>query len=157
MALAPVLAACTSDDGGSTAAPTRSATASAAPDARATAADTERALLALASKVQARWPATASAVVPVQAAHTAHVVALVGATPSATAEAGPSDAPLVAGTAGEALRRLAAAERSAASQHSKGALGLDGEGARLLASIASYAAAQDVVLTRASTTTGVGR
>ena len=158
LALEPVLVACTSDSSGEPAAttsPTAGATG-AVVDPRAAAASIESDLVTLTANVQARWPATAVVLAGVQSAHTAHVVALVGTTPSPTAPTDVSD-PRLPGSAAAALRAVATAERKASAAHAGAAETAPGADARLLSSIAAYAAAQDVLVTRASTTAGIGR
>src|SRR6478609_5910811 len=158
LVLQPVLSACTSDSSGD-AAPTSSPTGGATGDVvdpRAAAAKIEADLVTLVANVQARWPATSAVLAGIQSAHTSHVVALVGTTPSPTAPTDTSDARLP-GSAAAALRAVATAERKASASHAAAAGTAPGADARLLSSIAAYAAAQDVLVTRASTTAGIGR
>ena len=150
-----VLAACSSSGSATTAPTTPSATSSGTTtlsggaDPRASAALVEQRLEQLSNRIAIRFPTTANVVGPIATGHAAHVAALVATAPvAATTPTTPP--PPIGTTPGAALRLLAAAERAAARVHAAGTAGLDPSGARLLASIAAFASAQDVVLTRAA-------
>jgi hypothetical protein len=147
--LGALLSSCTSDGSGDEATPTGPPP----PDPRSEAARVEQGLIRRTQDVIARYPSTSVLLVPVRDAHALHVEALVGtpvadATASATASA-PADGRIGA-TENAALAQLARAERAAAREHVDVALTADPADARLIASIAAYASAQDVLITRAA-------
>ena len=151
------LGACTSgsdDDRAGPASTTTAATSvpTATRDPRRTAATVEQELIADATAVLAAHPGLAPTVTPVRDAHSTHLRALVGDSAATPGAATPTPTAARTATPADALRGLAALERSGARLHAAAAA-RDAVGpadARLIASLAAYCAAQDVLLTEAA-------
>ena len=126
--------------------------------ARARAARDSEDLVARYDAVLAAHPAVEPLVAPLRAEAVRHMEAFGGvasalssppsATPSPSASASPSaSVPAVPADERDALTELAAAERTLADERAKALLGLPGELARLLASVAAAGAAHAFLLT----------
>ncbi|MGW1544978.1 hypothetical protein ACWCPM_32965 [Streptomyces sp. NPDC002309] len=144
-----LLAGCSSGPDGSD---TTGGTPSAATRARARAARDSDGLLTRYDAVIAAHPGLAERLRPLRDAAERHAKAFGGVlkppSPSATASAGTRSVALkVPDTARAALTELAAAERALADRRAKALLGLPGELARLLASVAAAGAAHAYLLT----------
>ncbi|MBV2353550.1 hypothetical protein KUM39_04120 [Streptomyces sp. J2-1] len=112
---------------------------------RARAAGDSAALLVRYDAVLAAHPALAERLRPLRAAVAAHEKAFGGAAPVPSGSPSASPAPVPAAPAG-ALTDLASAERALADRRTKALPDVDGETARLLASVAAAGAAHAYLL-----------
>ncbi|POX43636.1 hypothetical protein C3489_37770 [Streptomyces sp. Ru71] len=133
------------DGGGATSGP------SATERARARAAQDSAGLVARYDAVLAVHPQLAGRVRPLRDEVVRHVEAFGGATarpaPSGSASPSAAPSPAVPGTDREAVAQLAAAERELADRRAASLTDVDGELARLLASVAAAGAAHAFLLT----------
>lgn len=108
------------------------------------------ALVARYDAVAAAHPALAARLAPLRAETARHVEAFGGRAPATTAPAGKAGStadPAVPPTQARALADLAAAERSLADRRATALLGVPGDLARLLASVAASGATHVLLLT----------
>jgi len=145
-ASAPLLAACTGGANPAAPAISPSSTSPVASNPRRTAADLEAALATQAADVAHAHPALRARLQPVVDAHLAHVAALTGTTPTATPTGAAPETSGQPATAVSALRDLSNAERALGTQHARSAATAAPADARLIASLAAYAAAQAMLL-----------
>lgn len=151
IAASPMLAACTKSSGDDAAPATSAIPDPASPRARA--AEVESDLRREADEIMAAHPSTIALLAPARDAHAAHEAVLVGRTPAPRPTTPSSATPSMPTTsAADAVRALARRERSAARLHAAnaGRATVEGSDARLIASVAAYAAAQSELLAAAS-------